>query len=97
MPSRIAMLSTYPPTQCGIATFARSMSRAMANLGQQVDLVRISPDYTAKVAHPVTRNHVGAEGVAETVKALNSYDAFNTNSVFMKDLMAVRFSKLSIN
>ena len=75
MPSRIAMLSTYPPTQCGIATFARSMSRAMANLGQQVDLVRISPDFTAKVAHPVTRNHVGAEGVAETVKALNSYDA----------------------
>jgi hypothetical protein len=28
---RILLVSTYPPTQCGIATFSRSLLQALAN------------------------------------------------------------------
>ena len=75
MPSRIAMISTYPPTQCGIATFARSMSNAMKNFGQQVDLIRISGNGSAKAVHPASKNHFGADGLLENVGTLNNYDA----------------------
>lgn len=75
MPSRIAMISTYPPTQCGIATFARSMSNAMMNFGQHVDLIRISGNDAVKAAHPAAKNHFGTAGALEDADALNSYDA----------------------
>ncbi len=75
MPSRIAMISTYPPTQCGIATFARSMSNAMKNFGQHVDLIRISGNDPVKAAHPAAKNHFGADGLLENMDTLNGYDA----------------------
>ena len=36
---RIAMLSTYPPTKCGIATFAQSLRIAMEESGCAVDVI----------------------------------------------------------
>lgn len=37
---RWSMLSTYPPTACGIATFTRSLVTALSAQGAQVDVVR---------------------------------------------------------
>lgn len=52
---RIAMMSTFPPTKCGIATFAQSLSDALDTAGCQVshiDLanVRVSNDDAKKEA-----------------------------------------------
>jgi len=38
---RCAMISTLPPTQCGLATFAQALSGGFASLGADVDLVRV--------------------------------------------------------
>lgn len=39
---RIAMVSTYPPKICGLATFACALERALRQLGNDVDIVRIN-------------------------------------------------------
>jgi glycosyltransferase involved in cell wall biosynthesis len=36
-----AMLSTYPPTACGLATFASALERALVAQGHRVDIVRV--------------------------------------------------------
>ena len=38
---RISMLSTYPPTVCGLATFSSALERELTYLGHQVDIVRV--------------------------------------------------------
>ena len=37
----ISMMSTYPPTACGLATFASALERAMVDLGHRVRFVRV--------------------------------------------------------
>lgn len=38
---RLGMLSTYPPTVCGLATFARALEGGLRGLGHRVDMVGI--------------------------------------------------------
>ena len=38
---RIGMVSTYPPTVCGLATFASALERGLVSLGHRVDMVGI--------------------------------------------------------
>ena len=40
-PMTMGMLSTYPPTVCGLATFASALERALVASGHQVDVVSV--------------------------------------------------------
>lgn len=75
MSQKIAMISTYPPTQCGIATFARSMSAAMNGLGQDVRILRLV-DETSGIAGPlVIGDHGSPLDVPRSAQILNGHDA----------------------
>ena len=41
MKPKIAVLSTYPPTQCGIATFSQSLVNGLLSQNASVDVVRL--------------------------------------------------------
>jgi glycosyltransferase involved in cell wall biosynthesis len=73
-PSRIAILSTYPPTQCGLATFSAALRK---HLGPQVDVVRVVEQPAARPSPEVVANLVNgsASSAVHAVHRLNNYDA----------------------
>lgn len=74
MSPRIAMLSTYPPTRCGIATFARSLATALRKSGHSVNVVRLGPDEFSPTSPLVIHHHRTATDLPETLRVLNSFD-----------------------
>jgi polysaccharide biosynthesis protein PslF len=50
--SRIGVVSTYPPTLCGLATFASALGRALVAAGNQVEVVRLRGDRSTKPGDP---------------------------------------------
>lgn len=68
------MLSTYPPTQCGIATFARSMANAMNGLGQDVRIMRLGDGGPSPRSSIVIHDHRGDGDIPRTTHALNGHD-----------------------
>lgn len=71
---RWAMLSTYPPTACGIATFTRSLVAAISAQGTRVDIVRAVEAGQPWPAPGVVCGLVpGADGGA-AAEVMNEYD-----------------------
>jgi polysaccharide biosynthesis protein PslF len=56
-PPRCAMVSTFPPTQCGLATFAQALASGFEEVGAAVDVVPV-PSAPAAVAARLNRADV---------------------------------------
>lgn len=70
------ILGTYPPTQCGLATFSAGLSRALAGHGSKVGVVRLADDL------PSTSGRVVAELVNGSAPSiLACVDSLNHNDV----------------
>ena len=80
---RIAMVSTFPPTQCGLATFAQALAGGFDDVGADVDVVRVVGAERARI-RGVAANWVtdpaatpwpaDPAGSAATARVLNGYD-----------------------
>lgn len=75
MSQKVAMVSTYPPTQCGIATFARSMASAMNRLGQDVRILRLADEEMRPTSSIIMGHHQSALDVPRSAQLLNQHDA----------------------
>jgi polysaccharide biosynthesis protein PslF len=77
MSRRVAILSTYPPTQCGLATFTAALHSHLGTSGFAADVVRVveaeDGHYGPEVvSHLVNGSASSANGTAQL---LNAYDA----------------------
>ena len=75
MSQQVAMISTYPPTQCGIATFARSMATAMNRLGQDVRILRLSDGDIRPASSMILGDHTSSVDIPRSAHLLNQSDA----------------------
>jgi polysaccharide biosynthesis protein PslF len=76
MRTRYALLSTYPPTQCGLATFAAALVAHLPGPGDEVAVVRVL-DEPAPLAVSGVVHDLVAGSVASAIAAaemLNSFD-----------------------
>ena len=76
MPTRYALLSTCPPTQCGLATFAAALVVHLPRPGDQVAVVRVLDEMEPRPASEVVHDLVAgsAASAAATADVLNSFD-----------------------
>lgn len=73
---RSAVVSTFPPTACGLATFTDALVRACASLGTSVDVVRVVEASQLRSPREVALEWIkGTPGsCAATAAGLNRYD-----------------------
>jgi polysaccharide biosynthesis protein PslF len=71
-----ALLSTYPPTQCGLATFAAALVAHLPEPGDQVAVVRVLDEPAPRAASEVVHDLVAgsAESAAAAADVLNTFD-----------------------
>lgn len=76
MPTSYALLSTYPPTQCGLATFAAALLAHLPVPGDHVAVVRVldepAPRRPREVVHDLIADSVPSASAAADV--LNDFD-----------------------
>jgi glycosyltransferase involved in cell wall biosynthesis len=76
MPTTYALLSTYPPTQCGLATFTAALLAHLPAPGDQVGVVRVldepAPRPSGEVVHDLVAGSAASASAAAAV--LNSFD-----------------------
>lgn len=70
----VAIVSTYPPTQCGIATFARSLGTSMAQSGARVDIVALGEHSGTPSESVVVHHHRDRADLPVTSHVLNGHD-----------------------
>lgn len=76
-PRRIGLVTTYPPTQCGIATFGSALAHAFEATGQRVDVVAIDDGPNgASMGLPVIARLVNGvpDSIRRSVTALDRCD-----------------------
>ena len=68
------VLSTYPPTQCRLATFSQALVQALQSESDHVGVIRVvdADEMCSVVDHPWVRNKPG--GAEAAAAALNAYD-----------------------
>ena len=71
---RIAMVSTFPPTQCGIATFAESLTRAITHAGASVEMVDLPGGPETPPHDAILHRHRGFQDLPVTAYLLDSFD-----------------------
>ena len=69
MPTTYALLSTYPPTQCGLATFAAALLAHLPLPGDQVAVVRVLDKPEPRVANEVVHNLVAGSVASASAAA----------------------------
>jgi glycosyltransferase involved in cell wall biosynthesis len=76
MPTTYGLLSTYPPTQCGLATFSAALLTHLPQPGDQVAVVRVldepAPGPAGQVVHDLVAGSAASASAAAEV--LNSFD-----------------------
>src|SRR3954449_4102746 len=74
-PVRVAVLGTFPPTQCGLATFAHSLVGGFAGIGVDVDVVSVVAGSVTRPAPGVARHwSVEHDSPDDVAAALDRYD-----------------------
>lgn len=68
------MVSTFPPTQCGIATFAESLTRALTHSGASVDMVDLPGGPETPPHDAILHRHRGFQDLPVTAYLLDSFD-----------------------
>src|SRR5205085_583615 len=71
---RWAVVSTYPPTPCGLATFTQALVAGMSGRGAHVDVVRVVDEAQGRSPAGVVHQLVKGGSAAATAAALNRYD-----------------------
>ncbi|HUY48870.1 MAG TPA: glycosyltransferase [Streptosporangiaceae bacterium] len=76
MPTTYALLSTYPPTQCGLATFSAALLAHLPEPGDSVAVVRVldepMPCFADEVVHDLVNGSAASAAAATDV--LNGFD-----------------------
>jgi polysaccharide biosynthesis protein PslF len=76
MPASFGFLSSYPPTQCGLATFTAALRTEIASLGHPTGVVRVLERAEACSGLPVVFDmvHRRPDAAATASSALNTFD-----------------------
>jgi glycosyltransferase involved in cell wall biosynthesis len=76
LPPRFGILSTYPPTACGLATFSTALANGLIANGADVSIVRVADGTRASSKRVIGELVNGSpESVAESSELLNQCDA----------------------
>ena len=76
MPASFGFLSSYPPTQCGLATFTAALQKEVVVAGHETGVVRVV-ERPESSGHPTVVDlmvHGRSNAVERTVAALDAFD-----------------------